>query len=229
MIVEYKGKQISNIKDWKKCAKKKDWKVGRSAYSLADFIINKKGETYINNEVSKVIGEDLTLNKSYPEHEVRFDKYGQGRVHDLGIYGTTKSGKKVFIGVEAKVDETFGNTISGAYLEAKVKELNSKRTNAPKRIEELLTRNFGELKKNYFNLHYQLLYSTLGTTHAKADMHLFFVLVFKTSLSNVDKIKNSKKDYINFFGELGAIRLPQSDNFEAEIEGKKLMVIYKMV
>ena len=47
MIIEYKGNAINNILDWEKyiftdTKKAKHWKVGRSAYSLADFIMHKK-------------------------------------------------------------------------------------------------------------------------------------------------------------------------------------------
>jgi hypothetical protein len=233
MKVEYKGKLISNISEWEKFifsgTKKKHWKEGRSAYSIADFIINNNGERFIQKEVSKVIGEDLSLDSAEPEYVVRFDRFGHGREHDLGIFGKTASGKSIFIGVEAKVDEAFGDTIADAYLKAKVKELNGNRTNAPKRIEELLIRNFGIVNKSLFDLRYQLLYSTVGTTNEEADFHILFVLVFKTDLSDTTKIENNKKDYLNFFKKLNAKPLPQSDNFEVEIEGKKLFVVYKMV
>lgn len=233
MIVKYKGKEIKNLKDWEKYIfsgkKKKHWKEGRSAYSIANFIINDNGEQYIKNEVSKLIGEELRLVIAHPEYEVPFDGFVHGREHDLGIYGKTASGKTIFIGVEAKVDEPFGDTISDAYIEAKIKEFNGEKTNTPKRIEELLHRNFVVIKKNLFDLRYQLLYSTLGTTSVNADIHLFFVLVFKTSLSNPDKIKNNKKDYLDFFKRMEAIRFPKTDNFEVEIEGVKLTSIYKMI
>ena len=234
MKIEYKGKSITNLCEWEteifSGAKKKHWKDGRSAKSIADFILNKKGEQYIKDEVSKVISEDVTLKVAYPEFEVKFDKFGHGREHDLAILGKTKSGKQIFIGLEAKVDEPFGETIADAYINAKTSELNGNNTNAPKRIEELLKRIFGIIKKSYFQLRYQLLYSTVGTLGADADIHIFFVLVFNyTKQSDAVKIKNNHTDYIRFFTKLGAKNYPNSSNFETTIEGKKLISIYKKI
>jgi len=229
MTIEFKGKTISNIVEWEKeifsDAKKMHWKVGRSAYSLAEFIINKNGEHTIIDEVSKIIGESLILDNAHPEYEVQFDNYGHGREHDLGIYGTTKSGKKVFIGVEAKVDEPFGNTISQAYIKGKAKQLNGENTNAPIRIEELLKRNYGNIKGKYFDLPYQLLFSTVGTLSVKADIHILFVIVFKTSLSDPLKVKDNKKKYDNFFKELGAKKL-YKDCYKVNIDGNTLYSLY---
>ena len=129
MKIEYKGTPVRSIIDWEKIVfksenKKKHWESGRSDYSLADFILNKNGVELIKSEVVEVLKEDVIFDVAYPEYEVRFDNFGKGREHDLGIYGETDSGKTVFIGLEAKVDEAFGDTISTAYLNAKIKELN---------------------------------------------------------------------------------------------------------
>ena len=100
MKIEYKGKFITNFSDWKQFItsgkEKKHWKEGRSACSLTDYITNNNGEAFINKEVSKVIGEHLTFELAYPEYVVKFDTYRGGRVHDLGIYGKTATGKTVF-------------------------------------------------------------------------------------------------------------------------------------
>lgn len=234
MRIEYKGTLVKNIIDWGKIIfksenKKKHWELGRSAYSLADFILNKNGVELIKSEVVEVLKEDVIFDVAYPEYEVRFDNFGKGREHDLGIYGKTDSGKTVFIGLEAKVDETFGDTISTAYLNAKIKELNGENTNAPKRIENLLTRHFKQMKKDFFNLRYQLLYSTVGTISVSAEIHVLFVLVFKTSLSDVTKIAENKKDYLRFFKNINDENISNNDNFEVFIEGEKLSVIYKMI
>jgi len=229
MKIKFNGKTISNIKDWEKevfSGKKKiHWKVGRSAYSLADFIINKNGKVDIKKEIIKVIGVDLTFNIAHPEYEVQFDKFGHGREHDLGIFGVTKSGKKVFIGIEAKVDEPFGDTIAESYIKGKIKELNGKNTNAPKRIEKLLKSNFGIIKNSHFKLPYQLLFSTAGTLSVDADIHIFFVIVFKTYLSNALKVTQNKNKYIKFHEELGAVKMP-NNCYKTIINGRELYSIY---
>ena len=233
MKIEYNGKTISNILDWEKyifsSKKKKHWKVGRSAYSLADFIIHKKGENFIKDEVSKIIKEDLCFDKAEPEFEVRFDKYGHGREHDLAIWGKTTSGKSIFIGVEAKVDEPFGESILETYFDAKIEELKGEKTNIPKRIEELLKRNFKTLTRKLFDLPYQLLYSTVGTTTEKADIHVLFVLVFKTSIADLSKIKANKKDYSKFFNSMKASVIKKNTDYKTNIDGQELFVIYRDV
>ena len=48
--------------------------------------------------MSAQIEEPFTLEVAYPEFQARFDAHGQGREHDLAIFGKTESGKKIFIG-----------------------------------------------------------------------------------------------------------------------------------
>lgn len=72
----------------------------------------------------------------------KFDDYGKGRTHDLGIYGKTVSGKRIFIGVEAKVNETFGGTVQSAYDKVAYLKSVGKNSNLDARIEGL--------KKKYF-------------------------------------------------------------------------------
>ncbi len=108
------------------------WKVGRSAYSLAKFMLEKDGVKYVTKLLEEALNEKIQLDEAIIEKEVRFDDYGHGREDDLGIIGNTASGKSIFIGLEAKVDEPFGESIGQVYLKSKSKELNGTSTNAPK-------------------------------------------------------------------------------------------------
>ena len=121
-IISNQGKKITKLEDWAELYaagnKAKHWKPGRSAYSIAEYVINRNGFSKIAERVSEVLEDEIYLEKAIPELELKFDKYGQGRVHDLGIYGQTSSGKSVFIGVESKVDEPFNRTIADVYLQA---------------------------------------------------------------------------------------------------------------
>lgn len=208
IYTDSKGDRINNINDWEtkvfqSSKKEKHWKIGRSAYELADFMMNSDGEAMIMKIVSDLLNENVTFESATPELEIRFDQYGHGREHDLGIWGITDSKKKVFVGVESKVDESFNEKISDAFILAKTNELNGVKTNAPKRIEELLKRNFKVLKPEYFDLRYQLLYSTVGTLDAtnnktKADISILLIIVFKTNLYNEVKGIENYRDYIRF-------------------------------
>lgn len=234
---------IKTIEDWenqifKATKKEKHWKVGRSAHSIANFMMNRNGEQIIKNIVSEVLSEDVIFERAIPEHEVRFDKYGHGREHDLGIYGrTAKSNKSIFIGVESKVDESFNETILEAYLKSKSKTLSGVSTNSDTRIEQLLKKHYLKVTPEHFNLRYQLLYSTVGTLEANfnnkpVDIAVLFVIVFKTDLYNEVLGLENYKDYIRFSNSLDNQKIKNSQNIDIrmlKIGGRNLYSIYMNV
>tara|TARA_R100000935_G_scaffold15425_1_gene30759 strand:- start:29170 stop:29868 length:699 start_codon:yes stop_codon:yes gene_type:complete len=232
MKIEFKGNTISNLADWQKFVfvgkKAKGWKEDRSASSLANFIINNNGEEKINCLVSAQINEAFTLEVAYPEYQTRFDKYGQGREHDLAIFGKTDSGKKTFIGVEAKVDESFGATVASEYHTYKAKELNGKNTNLPKRIEELLKFNFKIVKASDFKLRYQLLYATAGTLSIDADIHILLILVFKTAGYKPKVGAKNYKDLQAFLKKAEAVNV-DDNTYQLNMNNKVLTLIYKEI
>jgi len=237
-----KGNIINDINDWENIVfqsskKRKHWKVGRSAYELANFMMNSNGEATIRKIVSDLIVEDVSFESATPELEIRFDTFGHGREHDLGIWGITESKKTIFIGVESKVDELFSGKISDSFIIAKTKELNGVKTNIPKRIESLLKRNFKVLKTEYFDLRYQLLYSTVGTldaidNKATADISILLIIVFKTDLYDEIKGIENYKDYIKFVNCLDSKRIESSfdiDMHKLRIDDKVMYSIYKTI
>lgn len=230
---------ISSLKDWedflfRKSKKEKHWKKGRSAYEIANFLLNGDGEAILKNIIEEIIGENIIFNYAIPELEIRFDTYGHGREHDVGIYGNTNSGKTFFVGIESKVDEVFNEKISDIYFKAKSKELNGIRTNSTQRIEKLLQRNFSSIVPDLFNLRYQLLYSTVGTIDAKylnnyADLYFLIIIVFKTELYDECKGIENHKDFIQFVNALGAIKIKSyfnSDIYNTRIDDKNLNIVY---
>lgn len=234
-IIDYDKNPINNIGEWeekffKATQKEKHWKKGRSAYSLADFVMNNNGEIKIVDIVSKAIGKKVVLERATPEWEIRFDGFGHGREHDLGIWGKVEgTNETIFIGLEAKVDEPFGATVSDAYIIAKTKELNGISTNAPKRVEELLKRNFKEVAIEHFSLRYQLLYATVGTVSEKADISILLVLVFKTNLYDELIGIDNYKDYIKFLKAVKAEKILDDKDIEAHkisVDDKMLYSIY---
>lgn len=234
-IIDYHKNQINNMNDWevkffKGTQKEQHWKVGRSAHALAEFVMNKNGAEKIADIVSNVIGKKVVLEKAVPEWEIRFDEFGHGREHDLGIWGTIEeTNKSIFIGIEAKVDESFGSSVADAYIIAKTKQLNEISTNAPNRVEKLLQRNFKPVKLSHWNLRYQLLYATVGTICEKADNYVLLVIVFKTNMYDELKGKGNYKDYLNFLKAIEAEKIYFKKDIEAHIirmEGKELYSIY---
>jgi hypothetical protein len=235
------GIEICNLEEWKnqffKNEKEMHWVKGRSAYSIADFMINKNGEKSITDVLSLILKEKVALEIGYPEMEVRFDNFGHGREHDIGIWGQTVSNKKVFIGLESKVDESFNEKIIDTYLKAKCKELNGISSNAAKRIDGILKRCYKTVKPDHFNLRYQLLYSTLGTIDAKnengfADISIMMIIIFKTNNYVEENAKRNHNDYIQFIESFDREKIVSNDNFEAHrlfIEDKEMYSVYMNV
>ncbi|MGK4568360.1 DUF6946 family protein [Flavobacterium sp. 3HN19-14] len=236
-----KGKSLLSFQDWEDIfltnpKKKIHWQKDRSAYNLANFMFHENGEQYVKELISEIIGENLVLEKAIPELETKFDRYRNGREHDLGIWGKTDSGKSVFIGVESKVDEKFNCKISEAYLVAKTKELNKTKTEATNRIEELLNRSFNhQVQKNHWNLMYQLFYTLFGTLDSKdngkqCEVPIMLFIVFKTSSYKNDYGTRNYKDYVTFINQFNSIKIEcDRRNIDAhviEIEDKKLFSIY---
>lgn len=229
-----KNQNIQTIADWEDCLfkdpkKAKHWKDGRSAKSIAKFMMQLNGEKVISDLISSLLGKKVILDTAYPEMEVRFDEYGHGREHDLGIEGKTESGESIFIGLEAKVDESFNERVSEVYFKAKAREINGESTNAAKRIDKLLKRNFDKVKSKHFNLRYQLLYSTIGTLDRTADISILLIIVFKTDKYDEIKGLENYKDYIEFIRMANSKRVNRDKEFdihEIQIDGKVLYSIY---
>jgi hypothetical protein len=235
------GNQINNIQEWESALfgsgkKERHWKPGRSAHSLASYIFNDNGEQKIADLLSKLFGSKVILETGYPEQEVRFDKYGHGREHDLGLHcRLVDEDKTIYVGLEAKVDEEFNISILQNYLKAKCKELSNTKTNAGNRIENLLQKHFKEVKPSHFELKYQLLYSTVGTLEAKDkdgkyfDEYVFLVIVFKTDKYDEVKSINNYRDYIEFVScckNINKHNIGASDARTIEVDNKPLHTVY---
>jgi hypothetical protein len=122
------------------------------------------------------------------------------------------------------VDESFGPTVLDAYLDAKVKQLSGKPTNAPQRIEDLLSMHFPKPDKTMFDIRYQLLYATAGTIAAGADISILFVIVFDTNLYDESIGAQNYRDYIQFMSKVGAMGLKLSSK-DAQSHELELQVV----
>ncbi len=232
-IVNRKNQAIKNINDWEKEIPKKDWVKGRSAYSLAEFILIENGIEKVKNIIKDILKDEIIIEKGIPEYEVKFDKFGgRGRFHDIGIWGKTKSTNKTFfVGIESKVDESFGQTVSEAYISGIIKRLNKENTKKPERIEKLLEQNFGnKIKSKHFDLRYQLLYTTMGTLEENADISICFFIIFKSSSYDKIKGKENYRDYCQFVQNVLSEKIPcDIDNVEVNkliIDSRKIYSVY---
>lgn len=216
MKIETKdGTPINSFEDWAGLYAtpqiSHQWKEHRSAFSIADFVLRRNGAKWLERRACEVVGQPVGLERLVPEYEQRFDSFGRGRVHDLGIFGTAADGRSVFIGVEAKVDESFGPTVHDAYLQSKANQITGVSTNAPERIEGLLKMHFTRPDVSMFDIRYQLLYATAGTLAAGADISILYVVVFKTPLYDESIGANNYRDYVHFVKNVGGISLAIED------------------
>jgi uncharacterized protein YlaN (UPF0358 family) len=198
---------------------------------VAEFILNRGGAEHLKARVVEAIGQPIEFERAVPEYETRFDRFGRGRMHDLAIFGKTASGKSLFIGVEAKVDEPFGATVRDAYLTAKAKELRGEPTNAPERIEKIVKLHFPKPDLSSFEVRYQLLYATAGTIAAGAEVSVLFVVVFKTPLYSEVLSAQNYRDYLDFLVRVGAKLIDSSSDpllgHKLILEGKELICLYE--
>lgn len=172
--------QITDLDTWFKYAPPmggdKQWKDGRSAMELARFLT----QNYPN--VPQVLSDVLTFFTSPSaiftwagEHETSFAKHGlgrgTGRNHDAILYN-----EDIFVGIEAKADEPFGDKNLG-------EEFELASNNKKNRIRGLASMIFGESVEYNKNLRYQLLTACGGTLLEAKErgIHnaLVLILVFK--------------------------------------------------
>ena len=237
-IVDYHGREISTLEEWERhFNSSKHWKKGRSAYSLADFILNRNGEAHLESRVSSVLSEEVIFERATPEYLAKFDSYRSPSHLDLGIFGKVGPGNSLFLGVEAKVDETFGPMVSERYRDALKTRQSNPRTKAPERVEQLLSRYFLESAppdaSKFSDIRYQLLTATAGTVAAPKDVAVLCILVFKTKSYDPQKGEGNYRDYKKFLDCAGGESLVQGGQtllaHELHLVGKRLISIHEYV
>lgn len=230
-IIGRGGETIHSMEAWAGLYSAHHWKAFRSAHAVAEFILHRNGARALNARVSEALGESVAFERAIPEMEVQFDQFGRGRSHDLGIFGRTASGKSLFVGVEAKVDEPFGALVREVYLRAKARQLAGESTNAPERIERLLKLHFRQPDTSVFDVRYQLLYATAGTLAASADVSIFYVAVFKTPAYSQTIAAANERDYAHFMARAEAmpLTLPTggATGHTLVLGGKALLCLYE--
>ncbi|MDF2653266.1 MAG: hypothetical protein K0Q73_9071, partial [Paenibacillus sp.] len=131
-------------------------KDGRSAKELAKAWMTKYGPKMPSDLTDLLSG--FHAERGIPECETKLDDLkGSGRKHDMIVMGNAK-GKKTFIAIEAKVDESFGEVVSDYIIKS---EKANPRSQIRERIKHISEAIFGS--KDVESLRYQLLHAIAGT------------------------------------------------------------------
>ena len=228
-----KWRKVNNIQDWiKRIENSKNNEEGRSALSLAKFCSDSSVEDKFKEILRPIFHQqDFILKTAQPEKSSRFDNYGKPRMHDLAICGETLTDKmSIFVGVEAKVNETYGSPLADVYNKAKQDKLNGKSTNRADRIENLIC--------NYFNdcpqlttdstVRYQLLYAIAGTLCEQRDYNILLLLTFKTEKYDLSKANRNKKDLMDILS-LIEYEILLDGYYKCKIGGKVLYIVEKSI
>lgn len=242
-IVDSRNQTISTLTEWRSrifdgTSKEKDWKKGRSAQSLAEFIMYRNGVSYLEERISAVLSRQVMLEQAKPEYLAKFDSYpGNPSNLDLGIAGYVKRPtlrESLFVGVEAKVNEPFAGTVKSRYSSAMKTRKAGKNTNAPERVKELLA-NYFSVKESpdssrFADIRYQLLTGTAGTVATSYDVCVFYIMVFRTSLYDERKGLRNRRDYENFVEAAhGKLLMEEGRSFRADaldLGRKRLVCVY---
>lgn len=223
-----KVNKIQSYEGWKEAFIKNDspihWKDGRSAQSLAgDFMLNNTpGREMLVQIVEQITGTEIAGNiEAYIEHESKIDGFrGKARMQDLAAFGKFRNDQPFFIGVEAKVDETFDETIGEKAFEIEKHRAKKPTTKQHERLMNLL-HNFlhvqfdrggfpelSDVPAEIKNLRYQLLYYLAGSFREDAKIIFMPVVVYKSNGlhfgcydSNIGT--QNQIDYENFRKALG--------------------------
>ena len=233
-VIDSRGNEITTLEQWSRTVRRSHWKQGRSAYSLADFIMNRNGAAHLEARIASVLSQPVSLEQGSPEYAARFDRYeGPARL-DLGISGRAGSGATVFVGLEAKVDEPFGSeTVCERYRKAIETLKSSPMSMAAARVRELLSRYFADndepCESRFADVGYQLLTATAGAVAVEADVSVLYVAIFRTLDYDDENGRKNQLDYDNFMKLSGGASLFQGNTgflaHELTLDGRRLICI----
>ena len=236
-ITSSRGNDITNFEHWGQCIRKGHFKNGRSAYALADFILNREGTGILESRLSAVLSQPVKFQRATPEFRAKFDSHrGNPSNLDLGIWGNAGPEASLFLGVEAKVDEPFGaETLCKRHQSAVQEREANPRSKAINRVNDLMRVYFSDSRhpcnSQLSNIRYQLLTGTAGTVAVEADVSVFYVVVFKTGECDEEKGQVNTMAYERFLNAANAKSLPSpSENSTAhqlQLNGRSLICIYE--
>jgi hypothetical protein len=220
VVANRSGVPIHSVPEWEKLAgpaSKTHWRDGRSAKELAKSWISGEGPSSLQRLTdTREETAGLEIETVVAEAQVAFDNYPGGkRNHDLLVTGQCASGS-IVIGIEAKADETFGQTIAEYRRDADALKASGQSTNAPERLKALLEE-VGDISlervPTFGDLRYQLFAGVAGTISAAGtdDLAAFIVHEFATPLTTEAKREANKQALAEFVGDVTGAVAPDGD------------------
>ena len=212
----FKEFEVTTKEEWKAafCASYKSsgddkhWKEGRSGECLAEDFIGTggNGEQSIIDLINRILSpKSISLETAQIEYPSVFDNHPRPRIQDLAMWGRADN-ESIFVGVEAKVDEPFGSK-TVAQQRKYVNGLT--KTEANKRLDELVNNYLGGDEEAHGKLRYQLLYYLAGSfCEKKANIIFMPVIVYKSRGKYFNEYSDRKgeaneKAYKKFMKALG--------------------------
>lgn len=165
---------ITSVAAWREFAPPKraaHWQAHRSARTLAEQWLAppSAGQTLgmLPLSVGRLLADVLpgfTPDFANAEVATPLDGYGTGRNHDLVVVGSARAEGRVVLGIEGKVNESFGSSVASAFRRGRA----TNGSRIPARIRATCRTLFGEnySSASHGSLRYQLLYAATGTALA---------------------------------------------------------------
>jgi len=180
------------------------WKDYRSAKEVAQAWC-RYGEVRCPEEMSAILSNrretrGLVIEHAVAEMEIAFDEFAGGKRNaDLALWGHMKGKQRVAVTVEAKADETSGNTVKKQLASAPT----NRGSNIPKRVARLLRGIIGrDVDATIDPLRYQLFHALAATAklaQAKnADLGVLIIHEFISLTIDFDNLVENANDLTSF-------------------------------
>ncbi len=216
--------QIERMEDWAFISgpvKKNQWKDDYSAMEFARLWFRKDSKGHyitevpeqIQNIVNQVFGPSEIL-FCIPEKETQILDAGEGRHHDMFIYGVSENKEPFVVGIEAKVREDFDKLISQKLKDASKTKSESQ---IPARIDTI-SEHFCLNQSVINDLYYQLFTGAEGTAQEtlnyKVKNGLFLIVQINPNEEIDTIIKQHEEDILRFVDANGStiIKMNSTDS-----------------
>jgi hypothetical protein len=216
-VTSRNGMPIADLETWQREAGPaggdRQWQDGRSAKELARAWVG--GGTGPQDLAALLAGDTrlkgLTIDSAIAEAQTAFDAYAGGVCnHDLLIAGHCDSGP-VRIGLEAKADEPFGQTVAEYETRARRDLDAGTPSNALKRVHGLIEdlTSVEAHSHNLGHLRYQLFTAVAGTLAAAkpGEAAIFVVHEFATPQTDPAKCQANRLDLARFVREVFGVAI----------------------